>query len=343
MRRESYDVIVVGGGVMGTSAARALAARGRRVLLLERFHIPHKRGSSHGSSRIFRLSYPEEAYVAMAKEALDAWHALERDSGAKLLTTTGGLDAGKRLDDHVAALATNDIPHEVLTVDEAAERWPFMGFPTGDRVLFQADAGILAAERAWKAFASLAAAAGADIREETAVEGIEVDGPPAVTTSAGAFEAETIVVTAGAWAKGLLAGVGIDLDVRATRETVAYFDIDRALPPTFVDWGDPSVYALPSPGRGLKAGEHIAGPTTDPDEVGWLSRESLRRLRLWMRERYPSAAPEPHYAETCIYTNTPDEHFVLERHGPVVVGSPCSGHGFKFAPLIGERLADLVG
>jgi sarcosine oxidase len=110
-----------------------------------------------------------------------------------------------------------------------------------------------------------------------------------------------------------------------------------------VDWGDPSIYGLPSPGQGIKVGEHIAGPTTDPeDEVG-PDPAAVERLDAWVAERYPGAEATAHYAETCIYTNTPDEHFVLEHHGRIVVGSPCSGHGFKFAPLIGRRLAALAG
>ncbi|MDQ4065455.1 MAG: FAD-dependent oxidoreductase, partial [Actinomycetota bacterium] len=162
-----------------------------------------------------------------------------------------------------------------------------------------------------------------------------------VNTEARTEEVDAIVVTAGGWAQKLLARAGIELDVKPTRETVAYFQM-AGVPPTYVDWGDPSVYALADPGHGIKVGEHIAGPRTDADEEGAPNLESVERLSAWVTERFPTADPQPWHAETCIYTNTPDEHFVLQRHGSIVVGSPCSGHGFKFAPLIGERLADLV-
>ena len=173
---------------------------------------------------------------------------------------------------------------------------------------------------------------------------------PAVTTATGAvhmspaastFTAPVVVVTAGSWARRLLESLGIALDTKATRETVAFYGFDGPMP-TFVDWGEPSVYALPSPGQGLKVGEHIAGPVVDPDDDGSVNEESMARLTAWVTERYPGVPPSPQHAETCLNTVTPDEHFVLERHGDVVVGSPCSGHGFKFAPLIGERLADLA-
>jgi glycine/D-amino acid oxidase-like deaminating enzyme len=154
--------------------------------------------------------------------------------------------------------------------------------------------------------------------------------------------ADVAVVTAGAWSKSLLSPLGIDLPTRPTRETVAYFDFDEPRLTTIVEWGDPSIYALPSGPGVVKIGEHVAGPTTDPDDEGLADERSVARLAGWIARRLPQASPEPRYAETCIYTNTPDASFVLERHGNVVVGSPCSGHGFKFAPWIGRHLAKLA-
>jgi sarcosine oxidase len=154
--------------------------------------------------------------------------------------------------------------------------------------------------------------------------------------------APVVVVTAGAWARALLAGAGLDIPTRPTRETVSYFPFEDGPLPTLVEWRQPAVYALPSPGQGLKVGEHVAGPEVDPDDTGPPSRASIERAAAWVARRFPGARPVAHLAETCLYTNTPDEHFILERHGAIVVGSPCSGHGFKFAPLIGERLADLA-
>ena len=361
---ERMDVIVVGGGVMGSATARALADAGARVALLERRHIGHDRGSSHGRARIFRFSYPDPGYVAMAQEALGLWRALEEEAGETLVVTTGGLDGGKRLDSHVAALEKCGAPFELVDGNEVAKRWTHMHLPVGEEVLFQPDAGVLLADRAWSAIAGSAMRKGAEVVEGAHVVGLETGRGGEVEVSVASddsgrvdrkLSADVVVVTAGSWARELLEPVGIALDAKATRETVAFFDFDGpALPhlegvepqvlalPTFVDWGEPSVYALPSPGQGIKVGEHIAGPVTDPDEFGSPDGGSIERVARWVAERYPGAAREPRHAETCLYTVTPDEHFVLERHGPIVVGSPCSGHGFKFAPVIGERLAALA-
>jgi sarcosine oxidase len=339
---QRFDVIVVGAGVMGAAAARCLARAGRRTLLLEQFRLGHKRGSSHGPARIFRLSYPEPDYVAMAQEALALWHELEEESEHALLTTTGGLDVGPEVEANAGALEEGDARFRFITPEDAGDRWPFMDLSHAEQILFQPDAGVLAADDAVRAFASGAMKRGAILFEETPVQEIDVDGDDARIKAAGQhFAAETVVVTAGAWAKSLLDDVDIDLPVRPSRETVAYWNLgDR--PPALVEWGDPSVYSLWSPVYGLRAGEHIAGPGTDPDAPGTVNDASVAKLKAWVATRFPGIDPEPVHAETCLYTNTDDERFILERHGRVVVGSPCSGHGFKFAPLIGERLAALA-
>ena len=328
---------------MGTAAARSLARAGRSTLLIEQFRIGHARGSSHGRARIFRLSYRDAAYVAMAREAQVLWREMERDAGVALLSTTGGLDVGDGIDANAAALEECGVTYEMLDPAEVRRRFPSVSLPGDAPALFQPDSGVVDAEGAVGAFVSSARSHGAEARERVRVDKIEVgDTAIAVTSEGDKIEADVAVVTAGGWASSLLATAGIDLPVRPTRETVSYFELDGDGIPTFVDWGDPSVYALPSRGQGLKAGEHIAGPTTDPDEEGRVDRDSIERVAAWVAERFPGAARAPHHAETCIYTNTEDESFILQRNGPLVVGSPCSGHGFKFAPLIGERLAALA-
>ena len=337
------SVTVIGGGVMGCATARVLARRGVTVTLLEQFEVGHRRGSSHGSSRIFRLSYPDARYVAMGMEALPLWQDLEREANEPLLKTTGGLDRGADLDAHAEALAACGAPFESVSADQAQIRWPQLSFPPDTEVLYQPDAGIVLAERAVAAFARGFADGGGELREGVRVVSIT----PSATgvrlhTTEGALDADCVVVTAGAWVGKLVEHLGIDIPTRPTRETVAYFEYQAPPPPTLVEWGEPPIYALASPGYGIKAGEHEAGPTADPDDEGPVGEASLGRVQRWVGERFPAARITPTHAETCLYTNTPDDHFILKRYGRVVVGSPCSGHGFKFAPLIGEQLADLA-
>jgi sarcosine oxidase len=339
-----FDAIVIGAGVMGSSTARWLSSQGRRVALLEQFEIGHTRGSSHGRSRIFRFSYPDSMYVAMAMESQGLWRDAEKEVGEELLLTLGGLDVGPGIEKNASALEECGAAHEMLTGGEATRRFPQVTFGDDEEVLFHPDAGIARADRAVESFVALAARAGAEVHENARVAAIEERGEGVVVrTDLETFSAPVAVVTTGAWVNRVLADCGIELYVRVTRETVSYFRSRGPTPPTLVEWREPTLYSLPSPGQGIKAGEHIAGPTADPDEQSPPNDESVQRVSEWIARRFPQADARHHYAETCLYTNTPDEHFILERHGAIVVGSPCSGHGFKFAPLIGKRLAELVG
>ncbi len=338
------DVVVVGAGMAGSAAARSLADAGREVVVLEQFGFGHKRGSSHGASRIFRFSYPDAKYVALSMEAIGLWRELEDATGRELVTTTGGLDAGPDLAAQAGALDSCGAKFEWLSGSEVGERFPALSFPPADTLLFQPDAGIVLAEDALRAFIDAAEAGGASVRWNTRVEALRAEGDGVtVDTSEGAVRARVAVVTAGPWAPGLLAGAGIDLPAVPTRETVAFFDLpDDDLVPSLVDWDDPIFYALASPGQGLKAGLHHGGPVADPDAEGAPSAATVGLLREAVSRRYPGAGPEPALVETCFYTNTDDERFIIERRGPIVVGSACSGHGFKFAPMTGRRLAELA-
>jgi sarcosine oxidase len=328
---------------MGAATGRALAQAGKKVAMLELFRIGHNRGSSHGSARIFRFSYRDPQYVAMAQEALPLWRELEQESGESLLSPTGGIDAGPAVPQHAAALESCGARYELLHGSEINARFPGLTLPDEEPALYQPDTEVIAAERSWRAMVASAAGAGADVRENTQVTEVvrRSDGAEVVADGV-RLAADTVVITAGSWARGLLAPLGIDLDVVPTRETVAYFRTSMPRVPVLVAWTDPAFYALPTP-QGLKAGHHIAGPPADPDEEGSVDPKALARLTEAVTGTFADVESQPHLAETCFYTNTPDEHFVLERHGPIVVGSPCSGHGFKFAPLIGRRLASLCG
>lgn len=331
------DIVVIGCGVMGAATARSLARAGREVVLLEQFELGHERGSSHGTSRIFRLSYPDPMYVRMAQEALLRWHDLESETGKEVLTTVGGIDSGAGAEANARALEACGVSFELLELGEAASRWPSINFPEGPFV-FQADAGFVAADRAIDAFVASARSAGAEIREQCKVTGLrETRNGVEVSTADDYLTAGTVVVTAGAWVRNF-----VDIPVWPTRETVAYFALgDAELLPVFIEWAPEAFYALPAPGLGLKTGRHQSGPKTDPDEEGTPDEDTISSLEKLVEERYPASGALKH-SETCLYTNTADESFILERRGSIVIGSACSGHGFKFAPEIGARLAKLA-
>jgi sarcosine oxidase len=344
-----FDVVVIGGGAMGTSAARWLAKRNRTTLLLERFEIGHARGSSGGPTRIFRLTYDHPDYVRMARRALEEWRALEAEAEETLLITTAGLDLGVAGRSSAQALEAAGVAFEYLAAEAVAERWPALRPAPGTEIFVQEDGGVCMAERTVRAQARLAAGAGATVLEGTAVESIVATGTGAEVRTAGeTFRAPVVVVAAGPWAGGLLRSAGIDLPLVPSFEQVTYFALEEpSRLPTVIDWDvspPRTPYTVPNPEEPghFKVALHMSGPPVDADARSFEpDPDRVRRVRAYAAERFA-----PHRAEggtdTCLYTNTPDEHFVLDRRGPVVIGSPCSGHGFKFTPLIGRILADLA-
>jgi sarcosine oxidase len=335
-------VVVVGAGIHGLAAARALARRGRRVVVLERFRFGHTRGSSHGVSRVFRLSYPEEEYVRLAQDARGGWRELEHEAGEELFRTTGTLDVGDYAAENEATLTACEVAAEWLDQDEVARRFDVT---VTRAALFQPDGGLLLADRCLAAFASGARAAGAELREEVVATSLtQNESGVQLETSGGALDAEAVVVAAGAWAPRLLATAEIELDAVPSRETVAYARTpnDRAGMPAVIEETEPGriVYALQAPGTGIKAGIHASGPLTDPNQTAGPSQEIADEIEAWLDGVFKDH--DRVRLETCLYTNRPEERFALERHGAIVVGSACSGHGFKFAPVVGERLASLA-
>jgi sarcosine oxidase len=324
------EVVVVGAGIMGSATAYALAREGRDVLLLEQFRVGHEHGSSHGRSRIVRLAYPEVEFVELAKEAFVGWRELEQESGQELLELNGLLELVVSSEQSTAdALAAAGAAYELLDADGARSRWP-VGVPDGWTVLFQPEAGIVRADLALRAFVDGALAHGARLEEETRVESLDE------------LDAKVIVVTAGPWIGNFFP----DLPVRTTRETLAYFRREAAPLPVVAQL-DPDtrghlIYSLHDPLYGLKAGVHHGGVAVGPDEPGGPDPAVVDRVAEWVARTYRDADPDPVGAETCMYTTTADERFILERRGNVVIGSACSGHGFKFAPAIGARLAAMA-
>ena len=319
-------VAVIGAGVMGLATGWALRRRGIEPAVYEQFEVGNPRGSSHGRSRIFRLAYAEDHYVRLAQESLGLWRELEAESGETVLELPGLVEIVGTLEESTAhTLERCGVPWERLDREEAERCYPIR-VPEGMFAVVQPEAGIARADNALKAFAR-----GLDVREHTRVHPDEVD-------------ADVVVVTAGSWVNELL---DEPLPVKTTRETLCYFRLDGDRPiPSVVSFKagrhTHDMYSLHDPTYGLKVGAHHAGPEADPNLSGEPDPQLIERIEAWANETYRLDDTSPVAAETCMYTTTADETFILERRGRIVVGSPCSGHGFKFAPAIGERLAALA-
>jgi sarcosine oxidase len=321
------DVAVVGAGVNGLAAAWALQREGADVVVYEQFTAANDRASSHGRTRIFRLAYPETTWVRLAQEALAGWRELEAESGEELLHLNGLLELlHEGVVSSEQALRECNAEFELLSRGEASQRFGVV--PAEDAfVLFQPDAGVVYADRACAAFAR-----GVRIETNNRVESLDD------------LDEEVVVVCAGPWARRLLAPHGIDLPVVETRETIAYFRLEGETPSVVaeVETKGHGFYSLADPVYGLKAGSHKRGKPADPDVVEGADPALVEEIAEWTASRFPAADPEPVGAQSCFYTTTDDERFILERHGRIVVGSACSGHGFKFAPAVGKRLAALA-
>ncbi len=322
------DFAVIGAGVMGLATARALARAGRSVTVYEQFERGHARGSSHGRSRIFRLAYSEPEWVRLAQEALAGWRQLERESGQTLLELDGLVESVSDLAESSAhALDACGVPWQRLEREDVARRFP-LRLPDGTFAVLQPEAGIVRADLALAAFER-----DLDVRYGARIDSLD------------ALREPVVVVTAGAWVNDL---VTPPLPVRVTRETACYFRCsDTRRMPALVSFsgrkpGDIVLYALGDPHYGIKAAGHHAGPQTDPNERGEPDSSLVEQISEWVQSLVPLAETKPAEVQTCLYTTTADERFILERRGRVVVGSACSGHGFKFAPAIGDRLARLA-
>jgi sarcosine oxidase len=340
-------VAVIGAGIVGAAAARALARRGYDVVLVEQFGLGHARGGSHGATRIFRLAYADPELVRLAEEALEGWRALEQEHGEPLLAVTGLLQVATDFTPFTDALDACGVDWEELGAEDVRSRFG-IALPAGATALLQGLAGVVFAARALSAFTADARAHGTTVLAETTVRGLDPDaGGVRLATSRGDLQVDAVVVAAGAWADRLLAPLGVDLELRASRETVLYLRLNGRTPvPALIDWterpeGQPA-YALHDPVHGLKVGLDHAGAATDPARAEEPDAELIALSASWAAERFPAANPRPVATDTCLYADRPGGRFALERHGRVVVASACSGHGFKFAPALGERLAALT-
>lgn len=353
-----YDVIVLGGGTMGTAAAWDLGKRGSKALVIERFGHVHDRGAHGGQSRVYRQAYAESPdYVPLARRAGDLWRELEAETGQEVYLRCGGLELSSPGGDHArsARQSAEDhtIPFEWLTPEEGRARWPQVAIPDDWDVLFSPEAGLVLTEPALRGMMAGATRRGVELREGEQALSWAADGDGVrVRTDKGEYTGDRLIVSAGAWADRALADLGLPLTVR--RKTLWWFSVDdpsRFAPdrfPVFIaDEGAVSVYGFPViDDLGLKAANHAGGDPFDPENPdrstrpgeGDVVQETVVRL-------FPGAGARITQSAVCLYTMTPDEHFVMDRHpehANVVIAAGFSGHGFKFAPAAGEHLAALA-
>jgi sarcosine oxidase len=353
------DVVVCGLGVMGSAAAYALARRGRRVLGLERFTPGHDRGSSHGATRIIRLAYFEHpSYVPLLRRAYALWRELEQASGRQLLHITGiaeiGPPDGALVTGTLASARLHGLRHEVVNASELMRRYPAFDAPAHYVAVLQPDGGFVEAEPSVLALLALARKSGAAIREGETIRAIEprADGVRIVTDRA-TIEARAAVVAAGPWTNSLLPDRPVPL--RVTRQAMGWFmpaepaEFPAGRFPVFliesrhgIHYGFP-----PRDGSGVKvAKHHHRDETVRPDGYDkTVSSQDEAAIRAAVAEHLPGANGPLIDARTCLYTMTPDGDFVVDRlpgAPQIVVVSACSGHGFKFAPVLGEIAADLT-
>jgi N-methyl-L-tryptophan oxidase len=354
----NFDLIIVGGGTMGTAAAWEAGKRGLKTLVLERFHHYHTNGAHSGETRVIRHAYAEGPdYVPLAFRADDLWIELEQATGKIIYHRVGGLEMSAPGNPHAnsareSALA-HDIPFEWLTPAEVRARFP--QFAIGDDWVagYGAGAGFLDVEAGMRGMANQARQSGVEIRENAVVEAVDLAAlTPTVTVDGKQVTAERLIVTAGAWSGRLLADLGIPLQV--LRKTLFWLEVEdesafsEAVTPVYIA-GIPGYefYGFPHWGQpGIKVADHRGGQPTDPDDVNRSIREEEKaEIVRVARSLIPAITGKVLQATTCLYTNTPDHDFIVDRHpanGKVVIGAGFSGHGFKFAPAIGEMLVALA-
>jgi monomeric sarcosine oxidase len=348
-----FDVIVVGGGLMGCATTWSLARRQRSVLLVEQFSPANRNGSSHGSARIVRRGYDDALYTRLTGQAFELWQELESESGAQLLRMLGGLEYGdsRNVAGVAQHLARAGAPHEMLSAHEAGQRWPGMRFE--GTVLFHPQAGTVDAALAVEAFLAAAGRHAAHVRSEAEVARV-IPGEEQTELEFASGErvaAKSVVVAAGAWTARLLGELDSLPRLAVTQQQIFHFPrLDpHADPwPSVIHEAAESIYHLAGgrdggPGDDRKIAEHRHGtPTTAAERSGAVDPASRARMVDYVRRWLPGLDPRPRSEATCLYTTTSTEDFVLDRVGSLVICSPCSGHGAKFAPLIGELAADLV-
>ncbi|MGA8086860.1 MAG: N-methyl-L-tryptophan oxidase [Terracidiphilus sp.] len=358
----AYDVIVLGLGATGSATAQHLAERGKRVLGIEQFTSPHDKGSSHGGSRMIRQAYFESPdYIPLVLRAYELWRRLEKDMDARLLNITGGMNIGSGEGELVrrtiAASTEHSIPFEVLEGREINARFPQVFPLAGDVAVYETNAGYLFPEECIRAQLARASRAGAELQfEESALAWSAEGGCVEVRTGRGTYSAGHLVITAGPWANQALNGI---VPLRVTRQVMAWIAPRTGVTPFLPDrfpvflcedarggahgYGFPAIDGLEG---GMKAAIHGSADVRTPESVDCeIHERDLRRIVEQLRMRIPALDGKVLRAQTCMYTMSPDEHFVIGAHPQFAscsIACGFSGHGFKFASVVGEILADLA-
>ena len=352
---KTCECVVVGLGAMGSAALYHLSRQGAAVIGLEQFDMGHGYGSSHGQSRVFRTTYADPLYVRMARESLGLWRELEQVTGQHVLDMNGLLvwatRENARFSETLKTLAQSDLPHEVWDGPQAMRRFPTFQFPE-DYVAFHASQnGVLHTEVALQQLRTAAARQGAEIHARCPVQAITPHGDRVrVVTGDAVIEAAHVIVAAGPWLGKLLTGLNLPLQV--TREQKVYFHVhepQRFHPsefPVFCEY-DTANYGFPSlDGDTMKVAADHQGQSVDPAELDRVPDEDYApRMQAWLDRWQPGVVRQSAGATVCLYTNTPDHDFIIDRHPchqQLVVGGGFSGHGMKFAILVGRWLAELA-
>ncbi|WP_240607290.1 FAD-dependent oxidoreductase [Cryobacterium aureum] len=358
----SSKYVVIGAGLAGAATAWQLASRGHEVTILERSTPANDAGSSHGSARIFRYAYPDAFYTGLVQQARLGWDELTRLSGRQLITPTGSVDYGALRQPEVLArvLRAAGIEHDLLTADAARERWPQIAFDTP--VLWHPGAGVIDAETAVTTMVELALGAGAQLRSDWPVAKVTetATGYRVHSDTGESVDAENVIVSAGGWLPSLLGELPLPSAFRAQIPVITvmqeqayhfpYVDPDSAGRwPTFIHRMDGmQVYGLPggrdASFRGQKIAEYNGGRplASAADQDGILGAANRDRVVDYVARYLPGLDHTPYAETTCLFTNTPTEDFIIDRVDNITLLSPCSGHGAKFAPVIGQLAADLA-
>ncbi|XP_045745482.1 peroxisomal sarcosine oxidase isoform X1 [Mirounga angustirostris] len=363
-QKDLFDAIVIGAGIQGCFTAYHLAKHGKRVILLEQFFLPHSRGSSHGQSRIIRRAYPEDFYTQMMDECYWIWAQLEREAGTQLHRQTGLLLLGMRENSELktiqATLSRQGVEHQCLSAEELKQRFPNVRLAGGEVGLLDKSGGLLYADRALRALQDAIRRLGGLVRDGEKVMEIRPERPITVRSTSRSYQAKSLIITAGPWTNQLLRPLGIELPLQTLRINVCYwrekvpgsYGVSQAFP-CFLGLGlslaPHHIYGLPSgeyPGL-MKVCYHH-GNSADPEErdcpEALSDTRDIQILSRFVRDHLPDLAPELAVLEPCLYTNTPDGHFVLDCHPKydnIVIGAGFSGHGFKLSPVVGKILYEL--